>query len=350
MSTVQDRQRADTVSSSSTNTLPYNELGYSPQPKDVPESRRSTAVSGYPHIPSSPPSYSESTKSSPGTELARPSSRPSRSSRSSSSGKSIRWGENDSNEKGRISPGHYSADSPKCPFKPILKNHEAQAADLPSLFTGNPPFRVASLTMDDIRKLLVSYLKNFQWPSELDFSLDGGSHMMLPDVEKSKSFIELHCKLQKLAYKLSKVPSHGDVRLMNKGEALGMSIGRALCGMEELKFYEKFIDSAYDNLVIDIHVCLESFVYPCELDFPENSEGGLILCITEKNKSFIDQLRTLDLFRVQLGNIPEYDNEQLKGKREAISEIIQQNLDRMRAHQLNLYYRWPTKVHQPRQT
>ncbi|CAE6471203.1 unnamed protein product [Rhizoctonia solani] len=334
-----DRKSADTVFGSSTYTLTYNEFGYAQQPKDVP---------GYPHIPSSPPDYSESTKSSPRTELARSSSRASSSSGSNSSGKSVSWGQNDSNKKGHTSPEHYSADSPKCPSKPILKYHETGAAKSPSLSAEV----AAGLAMEDILELLVSSVKSFKWPSELEFSLDGGSHMMLPDVEKNKPFIDQQRKLQDLASKLSKVQTHGDAKLEDKHDKVSKSIEAALSRMGEfkIKLYVNFLGSAYDDLVIHIQICIKGFVYPCELDFPENSEGGLVLSNTKKNRPFIDQLRTLGSFRVQLGNIPEYDNEQLKGKREAISEVIQRNLHRMKKHQLSLYYRWAVKSYRSHRT
>ncbi|EUC56167.1 hypothetical protein RSOL_165570, partial [Rhizoctonia solani AG-3 Rhs1AP] len=106
-----------------------------------------------------------------------------------------------------------------------------------------------------------------------------------------------------------------------------------------------FLGSVYDDLVIEINVYIKSFVYPRELDFAENSEDGLVLANTEKNKPFIDQLRNLYSFRVQLNNIPEYYNEQLRSKREAIGEVIKQNLHRMKKHQLMLFYRRPTTAH-----
>ncbi|CAE6444913.1 unnamed protein product [Rhizoctonia solani] len=335
-----DRKSADTVFGSSTYTLTYNEFGYAQQPKDVP---------GYPHIPSSPPDYSESTKSSPRTELARSSSRASSSSGSNSSGKSVSWGQNDSNKKGHTSPEHYSADSPKCPSKPILKYHETGAAKSPSLFAENAPIIAASLAMDDNLKLLVSRVRNFKRPSELEFSLDGGSHIILPNVEKNKSFIDQLRKLQKLAYQLDKIPTHGDAKLEDKRDKVSKSIEAALSRMGEfkIKLYVNFLGSAYDDLVIHIQICIKGFVYPCELDFPENSEGDLVISNTKKNKPFVDQLHTLGSFLARLGNIPEYDNEQLKGKREAVSEVIERNLDMMKKHQLSLYYRWAVKSYRP---
>ncbi|KEP45250.1 hypothetical protein V565_297250 [Rhizoctonia solani 123E] len=293
---IANRRRANIGSCSLTYASPYNELGYSQQSKDVAESRHSTTVSGHVHISSSSTGHSERTKSilvrSPSSAISSSSS-----SGSSSSGKSIRWGEKDSNEKGRISPGHYSANSPKS----------------------------LHLAIEDILRVLVARVKHFECPSELEFSLDGGSPMLLPDVEKNKPFIDQRRKLQKLAHKLDEIPTHGDAQLKDKHMKVSMSIGRALFRMEQvqIKFYVNFLDSVYDDLVIETNVYIKSFVYPRELDFAENSEDGMVLANTEKNKPFIDQLRTLDSFRVQLGNIPEYDNEQLTIKRETIGEVIE---------------------------
>ncbi|EUC56168.1 hypothetical protein RSOL_165680 [Rhizoctonia solani AG-3 Rhs1AP] len=292
---IANRRRANIGSCSLTYASPYDKLGYSQQSKGVPESRHSTTVSGHPLISSSLTGHSECTKSI----LARsPSSASSSSSGSGSSGssslsKTVRWGKKDSSEKGRISPGEYS---------------------VPETIVA------ASLAIDGILKLLVFYVKDFSCPSELEFSLDGGSAMMLPNVDKNKSFIGQLCKLQKLAYKLDKTPTHGDAQLKVKHNKVSMSIGRALFRMKQvrIKFYVNFLDSVYDDLVTEINGYIKSFVYPWDLDFAENLKDNLVLLSNGKVKQFINQLRTLGSLRVQLGNIPEYNSQQLMGKREGI--------------------------------
>ncbi|EUC56232.1 hypothetical protein RSOL_166320, partial [Rhizoctonia solani AG-3 Rhs1AP] len=316
---IANRRRANIGSCSLTYASPYNELGYSQQSKDVAESRHSTTVSGHVHISSSSTGHSERTKSilvrSPSSAISSSSS-----SGSSSSGKSIRWGEKDSNEKGRISPGHYSANSPKCPPKSTLKHREAKAAKSPSLFAQNARPIALHLAIEDILRVLVARVKHFECPSELEFSLDGGSPMLLPDVEKNKPFIDQRRKLQKLAHKLDEIPTHGDAQLKDKHMKVSMSIGRALFRMEQvqIKFYVNFLDSVYDDLVTEINGYIKSFVYPWDLDFAENLKDNLVLLSNGKVKQFINQLRTLGSLRVQLGNIPEYNSQQLMGKREGI--------------------------------
>ncbi|EUC56233.1 hypothetical protein RSOL_166330, partial [Rhizoctonia solani AG-3 Rhs1AP] len=228
-------------------------------------------------------------------------------------------GENDSNENVRIPTRRDQAASPKGSPKPILKSRDTNTEKSPSLSAKQYSIVATGLAIDDILKLLVSRVKNFPCPSELEFSLDGESPMMLSNVEKNKSFIDQLRKLQKLAYKLDEVPTHGDVQLKDKHHKVSSSIVRALFRMEQvqIKFYVNFLHSVYDDL-IETNVYTKSFVYPCELDFAENSEDGLILANTGKNKSFIDQLRTLGSFRVQSGDILECNTQQLTGKREGI--------------------------------
>ncbi|EUC56205.1 hypothetical protein RSOL_166050 [Rhizoctonia solani AG-3 Rhs1AP] len=346
---IVNRRRANIGFCSLTYTSPYNELGYAQQSNDVPESRRSTTVSRHLHISLSLTGHSERTRSSTRTELARSSSRASSSSGNSSSGSSVQWALNDSNENVHTPTRRDQAASPKGSPKPILKSRDTNTEKSPSLSAEQYSIVATGLAIDDILKLLVSRVKTFPCPSELEFSLDCGSPMMLPNVEKNKSFIGQLRKLQKLAHKLDEISTHGEVQLKDKHNKVSMCIGRALFRMEEvqIKFYVNFLDSVYDDLVIEINVCIKSFVYPRELDFAENSEDGLNLADTEKNKPFIDQLRTLSSFRVQLGNIPEYYNEQLRIKRETIGEVIKRNLHRMKQHQLKLFYRRLTEAHRP---
>ncbi|CAE6444924.1 unnamed protein product [Rhizoctonia solani] len=243
------------------------------------------------------------------------------SSSGSSSGKSIRRGENDSDKKGRVFPGHCSA-----PSKASIV--------------------AADLAMKDILKQLVTRVRNFKCPSELEFSLDGGSPMMLPNVEKNESFIDQLRKLQSLTNKLDEIPTHGDAQLKDLHDKVGKSIEAALLRMKEvqLKLYVTFLNSAYNDLADKIRNCHKNFVCPRELDFPENSKGGLVLSNTKRNKPFIDHLLTLGSFREQLGNIPEYDNEQLNDKREAIGQAIGGILHGMKTRQLELYNRQNTKA------
>ncbi|CAE6508986.1 unnamed protein product [Rhizoctonia solani] len=327
-------RRADTISSSSAYTSSDNSLGRVQQSKDLTGSRnRSATVSGYSYPPASPPGDIESTKSSPRTSV--PSPAPS-SSGSSSSGKSVRWWD-DPDEQGRISPGH-SVGSPKGPCKPVLKYRKLHLANMPSLFDENTPIVTASAAIDSVLCDLVNCIKNFKCPSELDFTANTESLMVLAKVEKNKPFIGQLRKLGKLANKLAEVPTHDNTRLMDRHKATSTTIGRALTRMQDVQI----------KLYVKTRICVESFVYPVELDFPEDSKGGLVLLKTEKNKPFIDQLQNLSLLRGRLNNIPEHDDEQLKRKRWDICVVIKGNLDKMKEHQVRLHYRQLTKAYQER--
>ncbi|KDN38915.1 hypothetical protein RSAG8_09196, partial [Rhizoctonia solani AG-8 WAC10335] len=111
-----------------------------------------------------------------------------------------------------------------------------------------------------------------------------------------------------------------------------------------------FIGSSLDDLAYDIRICVEIFVYPLVLDFPEDSKGGLVLLNTERNKPFINQLNKLSLLRGRLNNIPEHDDEQLKRKRWDICVVIEGNLDRMKEHQVSLHHRQFTEADRLRGT
>ncbi|CAE6497024.1 unnamed protein product [Rhizoctonia solani] len=211
------------------------------------------------HRPSPVPDHSSATdsaQSSPRTGTYSPA--PSSSGSSSSSAKSVRWGQSDSNQEARISPGCYSMGS--------LKAHP----------------------------------------------------------------------------KLAEIPTYGDEQLEDKHDATSATISAAMSRMKErqITLGMKFIWTALDELHIEVRICVEGFVYPCQLDFAENCEDGMVLVRTERNKSFIYQLQLLASFRVKLMDIPEYDDERLENKRCAIDDKIERNVNKMKSHQLSLYYRY----------
>ncbi|KDN33828.1 hypothetical protein RSAG8_13084, partial [Rhizoctonia solani AG-8 WAC10335] len=220
---------------------------------------------------------------------------------------------------------------------------------MPSLFDENTPIAAASAAIDSVLCDLVTCVKNFKCPSELVFvfTANAESHMMLAKVEKNKPFIGQLRKLGKLANKLAEVPTHGDAQLTDKHKATSTAIGRTLTRMQnvQIKLYVKFIGSSLDDLAFEIHIYVERLVYPVELDFPEDSKGGLILLNTKRNRPFINQLNQLSLFRGRLNSIPEHDDEQLKRKRWDICVVIEGNLDEMKEHQLSLHHRQLTKAY-----
>ncbi|CAE6348702.1 unnamed protein product [Rhizoctonia solani] len=309
----------------------------------------------YRQVPRQPPYINKKganvtlTKPGPRTELPSTPSPPSNSDHAIRSlSKSVQWGESDSDEEGRISPGSYSVGSPKPHLKPVLKYRKLHAANMSSLYDKDT-LKVAALTaMDSILCDLVKCLKNSKCPSELDFTPNTGPTIVLADADRNKTFVRQRQKLNKLGKRLADIPIHGDAQLETKRNTINAAIDRALFRIEEhqIKLGMKFIYTALDELTTEVHICVEGFVYPCELDFLENCEDGIVLLRTERNKSFIYQLRILSLFRMKLSQIPEHDEEKIKNKRRAVAEAIERNLDKMKNHQLGLYRRQFTKASQ----
>ncbi|KAH7344133.1 hypothetical protein B0J17DRAFT_625698 [Rhizoctonia solani] len=231
-------------------TLPSNEIasaGSSPRSYTFQTSKRASRLQNTTprllsrsRLPSPSPSDIASARSSPRTELRSPPSPTSSSSGSSTSGKSVRWGEID--QQGHIGPGQYSARSPKSPSKTVLKHRELKAANMPSLFAENTPILAASAAMDSVLCELVTCVKEFKCPPELDFSVNTGSPLILANVEKNKAFINQLRKLDGLRTRLAGIPTHGDALLMDKHKATGAAIGRAFQKMknDQLSLHDTF--------------------------------------------------------------------------------------------------------------
>ncbi|CAE6504376.1 unnamed protein product [Rhizoctonia solani] len=103
-----------------------------------------------------------------------------------------------------------------------------------------------------------------------------------------------------------------------------------------------------DNILDELITYVKRFKCPFELDFPTNTEDGLILLNNEKNRPFIDQLRRFDGLRTRLAEIQTHDDEQLEAKRRATNVAIGRALFRMKEHQLKLYHQYTeANVHRP---
>ncbi|CUA77166.1 hypothetical protein RSOLAG22IIIB_06540 [Rhizoctonia solani] len=332
-------RRTHTATGSSASSSPYHGSHHPAQQAHhfTRSSHRGSPVPNY----SSP---TDSTQSSPRTGAYSPASS---SSGSSSSAKSVRWGETDSDEEARIGPGSYSVGSPKAHPKPVLKYRTLHVANAPSLFGESTSKIAASAAIDIVLYDLMTYVKNFKPPSELVFA---GSIMVLAKVEENRPFINELCNYRMLWKRLAAIPTRGDQELEDKHRATGAAISKALARMKvhQIKLGKKFIRTALDELDIEVRICVEGFVYPLQLDFAEDCEDGMVLVRSERNKSFIYQLQLLASFREKLKNIPEYENEKLEDKRGAVGGEIEGNVDRMKSHQLRLYYRYQlAKPQQP---
>ncbi|KAH7344123.1 hypothetical protein B0J17DRAFT_765245 [Rhizoctonia solani] len=344
-STQLHRKCANTAITSPAPALCGN-AGYVQQSKNTTQSRPRGATFSAGSVLPSPP---KSTKSSPRTESLpnAPSPAPS-SSGSSTSGKSVRWGENDNSDQRCILPGHYSTQSPKSPPKPLLKQRELKATNMPSLFAENTHILAASAAMDSVLYELVICVKEFKCPSELDFSVNTGSPLILANVEKNKAFINQLRKLDGLRTRLAGIPTHGDALLMDKHKAAGAAIGRTLQRMKErqLKLYENFkaVESALDAIATDLKAAVDNYNLPSEPDFAANSEDYQAPLSTEKNKPFIDGLGRLSWFREELDNIPEHGDEQLQAKRRGVGMAIERCLQKMQEHNRLQH----TRAHRPR--
>ncbi|KAH7344132.1 hypothetical protein B0J17DRAFT_203012 [Rhizoctonia solani] len=341
------RKRANTVTAGPAPAL-YDGMGYLQQSKNTTQSRPREATVSAGSALLSPP---ESTKSSPRTESLpnAPSPAPS-SSGSSTSGKSVRWGENDNSDQRCILPGHYSTQSPKSPHKPVLKQRELKAANMPSLFAENTPTIAASAAMDSVLCELVTCVKEFKCPPELDFSVNTGSPLILANVEKNKAFINQLRKLDGLRTRLAGIPTHGDALLMDKHKAAGAAIGRTLQRMKErqLKLHENFtkgVESALDAIATDLKAAVDNYNLPSELDFATNPEYQQVFLNTEWNMPFIDQPHRLDWFREALVTILAHDNEQLRNKCRVVGTGVKRASRKMEEHQLKLYRRLHTRTY-----
>ncbi|CAE6496761.1 unnamed protein product [Rhizoctonia solani] len=300
-----------------------------PQPQEVISRALSRS-----YLPSPPSSRIGSTKSSPISEL---------------SSKSVRF----SHLEDHIRPGQYSAYSPKSPSKTVLKNRELKAADMPSLFAENTPVVAASSAMDTVLINLTTCIKNFKWPSELDFSANTASPMILANTEKNQAFIHQLRDLDRLWNELNQISTHGDEKLGDKHKATDVAIGKALQKMKEhqLKLYEKFtkaVESALTNIATDLDVWVKHFEYLSELDFRASSDKRTALPINERRKQLNHQLRKLSWFREALNDIPAHGDERLQDQRRIVDTGIERALQKAQDHQLKLYYRHRTKTYQSR--
>ncbi|CUA75470.1 hypothetical protein RSOLAG22IIIB_11770 [Rhizoctonia solani] len=324
-------RRTHTATGSSVSSSPYND-SHHPAQQAHHFTRSSHRASPVPDHSSA----TDSTQSSPRTGAYSPA--PS-SSGSSSSAKSVRWGQSDSNQEARISPGCYSMGSLKAHPKSVLKYRTLHVANSPSLFDEITPKTAASAAIDTVLCEILTCVKNFKPPTELVF---GGSIMQLAKVEENRLFIDQLCRYQRLAQRLAEIPTYGDEQLEDKHNATSCAISAAMSRMKErqITLGMKFIWTALDELHIEVRICVEGFVYPLQLDFAEDCEDGMVLVRSERNKSLIYQLQLLASFRAKLMDIPEYGNEKLEGKRRAVEDEIERNVDRMKSHQLSLYYRY----------
>ncbi|KAG8689968.1 hypothetical protein FRC11_014621 [Ceratobasidium sp. 423] len=205
---------------------------------------------------------------------------------------------------------------------------------------------IASAAIDSILRELVDSVNNFKCPSELDFSANIGSPLVLANVEKNKPFFNQLRKLDQLRIYLGKISTQGDVQLDAKHKAARVAIRRALQRMREyqLKLYQNFIEQVLDNLLVALHECVKKFEYPSELDFPKNTENHLLLLYTEKNKSFIHQYHSLDQFQDRLNEISTPGNKQLGQKYRDAAAIIKEYRRRLKKHQLELHKKFNLTV------
>ncbi|KAG8686710.1 hypothetical protein FRC11_008498 [Ceratobasidium sp. 423] len=190
----------------------------------------------------------------------------------------------------------------------------------------------ASATIDDILCELVTCVKNFKCPIELDFPTNTVNTWALLNTEKNKPFIDQLRKLDEFRTRLAEIPTYNDARLKEKHKNTGAAIGRALTRMKEhqLKLHNKFAETlegpeaeagkataAIDDILRELVTCVKGFQCPSEPDFSADSEDAMILRNTEKNKPFINQLRKLNGLQTRLAEIPTHNDAQLVDKHKA---------------------------------
>ncbi|CUA75474.1 hypothetical protein RSOLAG22IIIB_11774 [Rhizoctonia solani] len=352
-------RRTHTATGLSVSSSPYNDSHHPAQQAHhfTRSSHRASPVPGH-------SSTTDSAQSSPRRGAYSPASS---SSGSSSSAKSVRWGESDSDEEGRISPGCYSVDSRKAHPKPVLKYRTLHVANAPSLFDKKTPKIALSASIDTVLCNIITCVKNFKCPSELNFTPNAAHASIIHQdgVEKDVSFIEQLQTFEALGKRLTEVPTHGDTQSRDKYDTTRATIGRAMPRMQE-----DFVDSsklhpkpvlkcpgfnvanvpslfdenmpkvaalaAMDGILRDLAKCLKNFKDPSELDFTANSASIMELAKVEKNKLFIDQLRRLERLAKRLDEIPTHDDALLMGTHNIAGMAIKRALFRMQEVQNKL--------------
>ncbi|KDN34647.1 hypothetical protein RSAG8_12272, partial [Rhizoctonia solani AG-8 WAC10335] len=313
--------------------------------QQLKERRRRMTICGdseYPRLHSSPQVDSESIKTKP---IPSPEQCPASpawsyiSISSSTSGKSVRF----SDLEDQISPGQYSSHTPKSSPKSALKGRGVKTESMRSLFDEDTPVEAANAAIDSIFHDLVTCVKSFKCPSELDFSATTEEKpLLLINNDKNKSFINQLRNLNDLQTKLAEIPTHGDEQLREKYRAASVAIEQALqiTPEHQFKLYKKVVpgsDTTFDDLFTALDDYAQSFKSPPELDFPANTEQcGLLLRNTEKIKSLIDQLRRLGRLRTWLAAIPAYGNQEFEDNYQAASTAIEQVIQLMQQHQRKL--------------
>ncbi|KAH7344142.1 hypothetical protein B0J17DRAFT_703853 [Rhizoctonia solani] len=202
----------------------------------------------------------ENTKSSSGT---RPTRYPSLSAPrealggSSISSKSVQLSES----KATICPGRYSPSSkhPRCPSdtpsKSALKARlppRPKETPLPEVNQHSPvdektPIQItqSALEVERIICELVTCVKKFKCPLELDFSESIENPLILVNNEKNKPFINQLRNLDGLRTRLAKIPTHDDAQLQSKHKIAGTAIGQTLQRMKEHQLKLRASNSTY---------------------------------------------------------------------------------------------------------
>ncbi|CAE6477078.1 unnamed protein product [Rhizoctonia solani] len=213
-----------------------------------------------------------------------------------------------------------------------------------SKFSGNDSTTVALRAIDEVLIIVVTCVKKFKSPPKLDFPPGAPSILILLVTGKNKSFINQLCELAGFRRRLNEIPTHNDAELIRKQKTAGMAIGKALQRMKErqiLLYYIEFPDVALaiiGDIAGDLFALVGAFTFPSELDFPENTENGLVLVATKKTKPFINQLRKLNELRARLKKIPTRKDTPWNGQHAAADGAIRKALQKMKDYQIILYY------------
>ncbi|CUA78474.1 hypothetical protein RSOLAG22IIIB_07100 [Rhizoctonia solani] len=260
---------------------------------------------------------------------------------STSSVKSVQFSESDE----PIEPGQYAPRTPKPSPKSIMKHREVNNPRLTSLFDVEAPLMAARAAIDSILHALVACVKEFNPPTQLDFSATTEQQpLVLKNSFANKPFTDQLYKLAGLRLELSETPTHGDEILEDMHIAATAAIDQALKRTKEsqLRLFKKAVMEskiAFDNLLDNLDEILQSIQFPSELDFPADSEnnGMVLLNNTDNNKRFIDQIRKLDRLRVWLERFLTYGNPDFEQKHAEASAAVEAAILDMQEHQHKLW-------------
>ncbi|KAF8709454.1 hypothetical protein RHS03_03288, partial [Rhizoctonia solani] len=250
------------------------------------------------------------------------SNRSTRSAGSTGSTRSVRIAE----DKGPIGPGQYTAGAEKTGPKKVLK----RSSDASS-FGVNDSVSAAGAAIQGILVDLLTSIKRFKCPKDLDFTLEHEDVLMIDYTPKNESFVDQVKLLNRLRVALLRAPTHQNDELIDMHEKVTMSVNRAILKMrhQQLTCYLDFIGSLF--------VCyIESFTYPSRLDFCLDVSDPWHLPQSQSNMPFIIQFDRMYVIRMRLTVFAKHDDGEFTERLAQMERRVTQVIEDMMSYQAEL--------------